>query len=279
MPKKLNGAGGMQEYIPAGNGDASGEYGNSKGENKHFSSFSKNSTKGKSETKGTSGTSKSSISNNQSVSKQDQNDPKNWSLKQINDWYNDNLFGFDTEVKGNRIVGYDADGEEINWSLKEARYNIENYMNDMDEEDDEWTAEDEYDDIERQLVDAADEDEMKSIIEDAPISWTEKEEIARKYGVRIDNPNNKPSKAKTTSSNQVTYNGKDYDVDSTAYNGAIINAFGTSITDEKKQGLGGNGYTVFDSGDEIYFDTFDEAYNYAKKNERKKASKLFNIDL
>ena len=44
MPKKLNGAGGMQEYIPAGNGDASGEYGNSKGENKHFSSFKKGSS-------------------------------------------------------------------------------------------------------------------------------------------------------------------------------------------------------------------------------------------
>ncbi len=127
MPKKPNGAGGMQEYIPAGNGDASGEYGNSKGENKHFSTFKKGSS-AKSETKGS-------------------NTPKPTSTK----------------------------------------------------------------------------------------------------------------------SKQVTYNGKKYDVDSTAYNDAIINVFGTSITDEKKQGIGGNGYTVFDEGEEIYFKTFDEAYKYAKK--------------
>jgi len=36
MPTKLNSAGKQQEYIPKGNGDASGEYGNSKGSNKHY---------------------------------------------------------------------------------------------------------------------------------------------------------------------------------------------------------------------------------------------------
>ena len=41
MPKKINGAGQMQEYIPAGNGKASGEYGTSSGENKHFQKFGK----------------------------------------------------------------------------------------------------------------------------------------------------------------------------------------------------------------------------------------------
>lgn len=39
MPKKLNGAGGMQEYVPAGNGDASGEYADAEGGNRHFSIF------------------------------------------------------------------------------------------------------------------------------------------------------------------------------------------------------------------------------------------------
>lgn len=40
MPKKPN-AKGMQEYIPAGNGDASGEYADGDGNNKHFESFKK----------------------------------------------------------------------------------------------------------------------------------------------------------------------------------------------------------------------------------------------
>lgn len=41
MPTKLNRAGEQQNYIPAGNGDSSGEYGNDSGENKHFSNFKK----------------------------------------------------------------------------------------------------------------------------------------------------------------------------------------------------------------------------------------------
>ena len=41
MPKKPNSHGDMQEYVPAGNGDASGEYGNSEGSNKHFTAFKK----------------------------------------------------------------------------------------------------------------------------------------------------------------------------------------------------------------------------------------------
>lgn len=39
MPKKPNHAGQMQEQVPAGNGDASGEYGDSGGSNKHFTAF------------------------------------------------------------------------------------------------------------------------------------------------------------------------------------------------------------------------------------------------
>lgn len=40
MPKKPN-AHGMQEYIPAGNGDASGEYANEEGGNRSFKAFKK----------------------------------------------------------------------------------------------------------------------------------------------------------------------------------------------------------------------------------------------
>lgn len=40
MPTKLNKAGQQQNYVPAGNGDASGEYGdNATGSNKHFTNF------------------------------------------------------------------------------------------------------------------------------------------------------------------------------------------------------------------------------------------------
>ena len=43
MPTKPNRAGKPQNYVPAGNGDASGEYGNHSGSNKHFTNFSKDS--------------------------------------------------------------------------------------------------------------------------------------------------------------------------------------------------------------------------------------------
>ena len=41
MPTKLNKAGKMQDYIPKGNGDASGEYGTSNGTNKNFTTSDK----------------------------------------------------------------------------------------------------------------------------------------------------------------------------------------------------------------------------------------------
>ena len=41
MPQKLNKAGKMQDYIPKGNGDASGEYGTSNGTNKNFTASDK----------------------------------------------------------------------------------------------------------------------------------------------------------------------------------------------------------------------------------------------
>jgi len=45
MPQKLNKAGKMQDYIPKGNGDASGEYGTSNGTNKNFTASDKKSSK------------------------------------------------------------------------------------------------------------------------------------------------------------------------------------------------------------------------------------------
>ena len=42
MPTKPNRAGEQQNYVPPGNGDASGEYGdNATGSNKHFTAFAK----------------------------------------------------------------------------------------------------------------------------------------------------------------------------------------------------------------------------------------------
>lgn len=41
MPQKINGAGQMQEYVPAGNGDPSGKYADGQGANKHFTNFGK----------------------------------------------------------------------------------------------------------------------------------------------------------------------------------------------------------------------------------------------
>ena len=41
MPKKLNKAGQQQEYVPSGNGDASGEYADDGGSNRHFTAFKK----------------------------------------------------------------------------------------------------------------------------------------------------------------------------------------------------------------------------------------------
>lgn len=466
MPKKPNGNGGMQEYIPAGNGDASGEYGNGKGENKHFSSFKKGSS-AKSETKGNNTPKRNAktesgekivngyvigkgadgqytVYNNAGHFEEDKNkgykteaeaikranslkkgiaveedkehyeiidkidnanipkEKKDYFYKQLelvenndSDVYtntaqllddlenetnenNNDIFSsiddfakddqlkkgitsqqaYDEMLKGKDIwEALSVDGsldtalrdkvidkmtKDLNLSKEDwAKVGITIYdPNELKvqekpkayggkskpkaktglkafDENDRWDDNDikEVNDylnnnpdikkeVEKRLRDEhkearnyypndeafnamVDEDlegQLASLNDMSSIRYLEtlprdRLVTAIEESIRNKNKSQKPSKAKTTSSNKVTYNGKDYDVDSTAYNGAIINAFGTSITDEKKQGLGGNGYTVFDGGDEIYFKTFDEAYNYAKKNERKKASNLFNVDL
>ena len=69
--------------------------------------------------------------------------------------------------------------------------------------------------------------------------------------------------------------GKEYEVEGVELYGAIINVNGTSITDLGLMGdltgdpmYNGGGYTVFCDSDEIYFKTFEEAYDFAM-NEQK----------
>ena len=70
-------------------------------------------------------------------------------------------------------------------------------------------------------------------------------------------------------------NGKEYNVEEVNLYGAIINVNGTSITDLNRMYeitdddmYASGGYSVFCDSDEIYFDTFDKAYNFAM-NEQK----------
>lgn len=71
-------------------------------------------------------------------------------------------------------------------------------------------------------------------------------------------------------------NGKEYQVEEVNLYGAIINVNGTSITDLSamydltgdKLLYAGGGYTVFCDHDEIYFDTFEEAYDFAMNKQK-----------
>lgn len=69
--------------------------------------------------------------------------------------------------------------------------------------------------------------------------------------------------------------GKEYEVEGVELYGAIVNVNGTSITDLGLMGdltgdpmYNGGGYTVFCDSDELYFKTFEEAYDFAM-NEQK----------
>ena len=68
---------------------------------------------------------------------------------------------------------------------------------------------------------------------------------------------------------------KKYNVQSVAYEGAIVNVNGTSITDYGTLwATTGNplyaqgGYSVFVDGDELYFDTFEKAYEFATTKQK-----------
>ena len=70
--------------------------------------------------------------------------------------------------------------------------------------------------------------------------------------------------------------GKEYTVEEVNLYGAIINVNGTSITDLNRMYeltgdkllYAGGGYTVFCDSDEIYFDTFDKAYDFAMNKQK-----------
>mgnify|MGYP007037127513 CR=1 FL=1 len=69
-------------------------------------------------------------------------------------------------------------------------------------------------------------------------------------------------------------NKKEYKVESVTNYGMSIQVNGTTITDVKvmKEMLFNNydgvGYTVFVDSDEIYFDTFDKAYEFAMTKQK-----------
>ena len=74
--------------------------------------------------------------------------------------------------------------------------------------------------------------------------------------------------------------GKEYNVEEVNLYGAIINVNGTSITDYSVMfDLTGDsmyknmGYSVFCDGDELAFDTFEDAYNFAM-NKQKNTSRI-----
>ena len=64
--------------------------------------------------------------------------PNTWSLEDIKNYYEDNAFGFNVKVKKDKLVGYDAEGEEIDWDLDEARYNVGEFMKDNGDFDEEF---------------------------------------------------------------------------------------------------------------------------------------------
>lgn len=109
MPQKLNRAGKMQDYIPAGNGDPSGEYGTAKGTNKNFTTADK-----KKETKA------NVISENKSVAVENKG-------KSLKEKMNENAKTYKEEnYNGHAIMpdlldGYtvDYEGEEVWFKTKD----------------------------------------------------------------------------------------------------------------------------------------------------------------
>lgn len=62
---------------------------------------------------------------------------------------------------------------------------------------------------------------------------------------------------------------KQYEVESITYGGACIQVNGTTITDLAKTGFSNsNGFTVFCDSDEIGFDSFEQAYDFAMTKQK-----------
>lgn len=68
--------------------------------------------------------------------------------------------------------------------------------------------------------------------------------------------------------------GKSYEVESVVCGGTIINVNGTSITDQRAMSVimgyphNEESWSVFVEGDELAFDTFAEAYEYATTKQK-----------
>ena len=103
MPQKLNKAGKMQDYIPKGNGDASGEYGTSNGTNKNFTTSDKKKTEANVITEN-----KSVVVGDKGKTKEEYNLIPSKDLKIV-------------DLSGKRIKG--DDGKE--YEIKEGTYGIE----------------------------------------------------------------------------------------------------------------------------------------------------------
>ncbi len=107
MPQKLNKAGKMQDYIPAGNGDPSGEYGTSKGTNKNFTASDKKKTQA------------NVITENKSVAVGDKKETKKDFWKEKIDKLEKEIDGYTkADKEGNKKV---IEGLEKN--LQDARFN------------------------------------------------------------------------------------------------------------------------------------------------------------
>lgn len=69
-------------------------------------------------------------------------------------------------------------------------------------------------------------------------------------------------------------NGKTYQVQEINFGGAIVNVNGTSITNMKlmaetmKSPYPTNGYSVFVDSNELAFETFDQAYEFATTKQK-----------
>ena len=60
---------------------------------------------------------------------------EDWTLEKIADFYNSHIFGSNLSVKGNRIIGNLLD-EKVNWSRKQAEYNVEGFIKDIEHDED-----------------------------------------------------------------------------------------------------------------------------------------------
>ena len=113
MPQKLNKAGKMQDYIPKGNGDASGEYGTSNGTNKNYTTSEKKSSKANviTENKSLSGKGKAKVSYVNNVLKRlpkdlDEDELEDAIKEELDDmvWYEDNNSENITQKEFNEMV-------------------------------------------------------------------------------------------------------------------------------------------------------------------------------